>query len=344
MARILLFLVLAWPLAAFGGVYRWATVPYLAGCGVLALTQAGGIRDARSGDRWLDLSLVSLVAGAWLQLLPLPESVLARISPETLPVMDALQLVALETTLAGVSVEPRSTVWASGILTANVVLFLAVQALFLRGGVRWSIRIIAWLGIVFATLGLAQAASGSGAVYWWWEPLGEGAEPFGTFINRNHFATWVIMAAPACFGYAVARLHLSASDNPTRHWAARLVSVFDGRALFLLFAGILMTSALLTNLSRSGMLGLATAAVYVLIASSRKIDQRRRRWLGAYIAAAAIIVVAFADAGALIQRVEQTIAPGSGRIAIWRDTLPLIGDFWATGTGAGTYQTAMLVY
>ena len=335
MARILLFLVLAWPLAAFGGVYRWATVPYLAGCGVLALTQAGGIRDARSGDRWLDLSLVSLVAGAWLQLLPLPESVLARISPETLPVMDALQLVALETTLAGVSVEPRSTVWASGILTANVVLFLAVQALFLRGGVRWSIRIIAWLGIVFATLGLAQAASGSGAVYWWWEPLGEGAEPFGTFINRNHFATWVIMAAPACFGYAVARLHLSASDNPTRHWAARLVSVFDGRALFLLFAGILMTSALLTNLSRSGMLGLATAAVYVLIASSRKIDQRRRRWLGAYIAAAAIIVVAFADAGALIQRVEQTIAPGSGRIAIWRDTLPLIGDFWATGTGCG---------
>jgi O-antigen ligase len=29
---------------------------------------------------------------------------------------------------------------------------------------------------------------------------------------------------------------------------------------------------------------------------------------------------------------------------IWRDTIPLIRDFWLTGTGAGTYETAMLVY
>ena len=86
--------MLAWPLAAFGGVYRWATVPYLAACGLLALTQAGSIRHARSGSRWLDFSLVGLVAGAWLQLLPLPETILARISPEALPVMDAIRLVA----------------------------------------------------------------------------------------------------------------------------------------------------------------------------------------------------------------------------------------------------------
>ena len=343
-ARILLFLVLAWPLVAFGGVYRWATVPYLAGCGLLALAQAGGIGRARSGDRWLDLSLVGLVAGAWLQLLPLPESLLARISPQTLPVMDAVRLVARETTLTGVSVEPSSTVWASGILTANVLLFLAVRALLGGGGVRWSIRTIAWLGVMFSTLGLAQAASGSGAVYWWWEPFGEGAEPFGTFINRNHFATWVIMATPACVGYAVARLHLSAGDDPTHHWGSRLLSVFDGRALFLMFASILMTVALLISLSRSGMVGLATAAVFVLIASTRQIDRRRRRRLSAYAAVSALIVVVFADTGVLVQRFNQTVATGSGRLPIWRETLPLIGDFWATGTGAGTYQTAMLVY
>ena len=209
---------------------------------------------------------------------------------------------------------------------------------------RSSVRIIAWLGVTFATLGLAQATSGNGAVYWWWEPLGEGAEPFGTFINRNHFATWVIMATPACVGYAIARLHVSASDDPTHHWGSRLVSVFDGRALFLMFAGILMTVALLINLSRSGMIGLAAAAVFVLVASNRQIDRRRRRRLTAYVAISAIIVVAFADTGVLVQRFNQTVATGSGRLPIWRDTLPLIGDFWATGTGAGTYQIAMLVY
>ena len=336
--------MLAWPLAAFGGVYRWATVPYLAACGLLALTQAGSVRHAHSGSRWLDFSLVGLVAGAWLQLLPLPEAVLARVSPEALPVMDAIRLVARETTLTAISIEPGSTMWASGVLTATVLLFLAVLALFRRGGVRWSIRTIAWLGIVFATLGLAQAASGSGAVYWWWEPLGEGAEPFGTFINRNHFATWVIMATPVCVGYAITRLHVSASVDPTRHWFSRLISMFEGRALFLLFASILMTVALLINLSRSGMLGLAAAAAYVLMAGGRHVDRRRRRRLGAYVAVSAIIVVAFADTGALFRRFDETVASDTGRIAIWRETLPLIRDFWATGTGAGTYRTAMLVY
>ena len=337
-------MVLAWPLVAFGGVYRWAAVPYLAACGLLALAQAGGIRRTRTGDRWLDLSLAGLVAGVWLQLLPLPASVLTTISPETLTVIEAVRLAARDTTLRGVSIDPASTVWAGGLLTATVALFLSARALFQSGGVRSSVRTIAGLGIVFATLGLAQAASGTGAVYWWWEPLGEGTTPFGTFINRNHFATWVIMATPACFGYAIARLYVSATDDPTHHWAARLVSVFDGRALFLLLAGVLMTVALMVNLSRSGMLGLAAATVFVLMVGSRQLDRRRRRWLGAYVAASAVIVLVFADTDVLVDRFTQTGVTPGGRIAIWRETLPIIGDFWATGTGAGTYQTAMLVY
>ena len=343
-ARILLFVALAWPLMAFGGVYLWATVPYLVGCGLLALTQARSIRRARTEDRWLDLSLAGVVTGVWLQLLPLPNSVLTAISPETRTVIEAVRLVARDTTSASVSVEPMSTLWAAGVLTANVLLFLSARALFAEGGVRWSIRMVAWLGILLATLGLGQAASGSGAVYWWWEPFGEGADPFGTFINRNHFATWVIMATPACLGYVVARLHVSATADPTHHWASRLVAALDGRALFLLFAGILMTVALLVNLARSGMLGLTAALGFMLIMGSRHIDRRRRRWLGAYAAASAIIVMAFADTGALVDRFNQTIATGTGRIAIWRETLPIIRDFWVTGTGAGTYRTAMLVY
>jgi O-antigen ligase len=29
---------------------------------------------------------------------------------------------------------------------------------------------------------------------------------------------------------------------------------------------------------------------------------------------------------------------------IWRETIPIVRDFWLTGTGAGTYQTAMAIY
>lgn len=342
--RLLVFLVLAWPLAAFGGVYHWAMVPYLSGCGLLAIAQAGTIRGASSGNRWLDLSLLGAIAGTWLQLLPLPDSIVTAISPHTLEIREAVRLVPRVTGLASLSLQPGATGWASGLLSANVLVFLTACALFRRSSVRWSIRVIAWLGIVFATLGLAQAASGSGAVYWWWEPFGEGAEPFGTFINRNHFATWVIMATPACFGAAIARLSVSAGDNPTRHWTSRLVRLADGRALFLAFAGILMTVTLLMNLSRSGLLGLASAAVVFLMVGNRQLDRGRRRGLVAAAAAVAIVALLFADTEALVRRFSETVATDGGRLAIWRETLPIIKDFWATGTGAGTYQTAMLVY
>jgi O-antigen ligase len=32
------------------------------------------------------------------------------------------------------------------------------------------------------------------------------------------------------------------------------------------------------------------------------------------------------------------------RVTIWRETLPVIRDFWLTGAGVGTYETAMAVY
>ena len=32
------------------------------------------------------------------------------------------------------------------------------------------------------------------------------------------------------------------------------------------------------------------------------------------------------------------------RFTIWHDTLPVLRDFWLTGTGAGTYLTSMGVY
>ncbi len=34
----------------------------------------------------------------------------------------------------------------------------------------------------------------------------------------------------------------------------------------------------------------------------------------------------------------------ANRLTIWRETVPIVRDFWLTGTGAGTYQRAMFVY
>jgi O-antigen ligase len=72
---------------------------------------------------------------------------------------------------------------------------------------------------------------------------------------------------------------------------------------------------------------------------------RARIWLLAGFAAIAAIAAAYANTNAVSARVSETINLGlGGRSAIWRETWPMIKDFWLTGVGPGAYERAMIVY
>ena len=65
------------------------------------------------------------------------------------------------------------------------------------------------------------------------------------------------------------------------------------------------------------------------------------------VGAALLITLFFVDVDGWADRLQQGFGvdqEGFGRITIWRETLPMIGDFWLTGTGAGTYSDAMTQY
>jgi hypothetical protein len=53
-------------------------------------------------------------------------------------------------------------------------------------------------------IGIIQKALWSGKVYGFWEPINKGVTAFGPFINRNHFAGWMLMALPLAVGYFAA--------------------------------------------------------------------------------------------------------------------------------------------
>jgi O-antigen ligase len=74
-------------------------------------------------------------------------------------------------------------------------------------------------------------------------------------------------------------------------------------------------------------------------------DRRTHLWgiTGALVLGSGVF--AYVNMHALLWRVEETLAAGAGgRPQVWRETLPIVHDFWMTGTGLGAYQTAMLVY
>jgi hypothetical protein len=57
------------------------------------------------------------------------------------------------------------------------------------------------LGVLMSMTGIVQKALWSGKVYGFWEPVNKGVVAFGPFINRNHFAGWMLLALPVAVGY-----------------------------------------------------------------------------------------------------------------------------------------------
>ncbi|HEY3884151.1 MAG TPA: O-antigen ligase family protein [Vicinamibacterales bacterium] len=311
-------------------------------CAILAaLCRPWTVFDGNGAvDRWLAVGC----AVAFLQLMPLPAFVVNVLSPHDRGVWDRLSLAPAPSALP-LSIDLARSARAALLGAGLLVIFISARRIFAAGGVRRVTRAIAAIGIVVSAIALAQDASAHGLMYWRWHPLQEGAPPFGPFVNRNHFGTWAILAVPLVLGYLAA--HATAHHPAeTVSWRRRLHVVLDGRTISLLTSVTLMIVALAASLSRSGVFGLGVALLTGALLRRRREGRawRAGRWMIAAFALAAIAVVVRVDPAELVGRFAAAPISAAGRLVIWRDTLPVIRDFWLTGTGAGTYETAMLIY
>jgi O-antigen ligase/polysaccharide polymerase Wzy-like membrane protein len=297
------------------------------------------------GDRPALHVWLSAIAGVIvLQLVPLPPRIVDRLSPVDRRIWQSLSLVPVRGALP-LSVDLASTVWALGVVGGALVVFVIARQVFAGGGVRIAARGIASVGLVLAAVSLAQDATAHGLMYWRWKPLNEGAPPFGPFVNRNHFATWIVMAVPVCLGYLLA--HASAHKQRATQgadWHKSLLHLLDARSIWLASAICLMLVALVASLSRAGMAGLVSAIVLAAYLRGRRTGSPAATWVIAVFSVALIAAVIRVNPVAVVQRFGAVGVGAADRLAIWRATLPVVKDFWLTGSGAGTFETVILVY
>ena len=338
MPAVLVWVLLAGPLAAFGGAYGWSIPPLLGAAIVLAAVAP--LHFDRS-TRVLDAALAAIAAGMLVQLAPLPPAVIARLSPARARVAG---LFALSDSpgWAPLSVNPQATIYALAVVVSAILTFFACRTVLAHRGVRGVCRAIAWLGLWLGCAGMLQRAVSPARIYGFWSPRELGALPFGPFVNRNHAATWLVMGASACVGYLMARLYRPAADG------RRFVSVahsIDSRAVWLALAGTTMVVALGVSLSQSGALGLAASAAVLLTLGRSRFGRQGTAWILAVVMVAGVVLVTLGQFGALLNRVVETAVGGPpARFAIWRDTLTAVQAFWLAGSGAGTYAQAMVAY
>lgn len=342
---ILLGALIIWSVVAVGGVYVWAGLPLIIGSIPLLLLSRSRLRasaDARQLDGWLIASVVAVSA----QLLPLPPAALTAVSPHAEEVRSALYLGASQGgAWQPISIAPASTIYALGLVAAALAVFWAARRACTLGMTRPIVRLVAFTGLAASFLAIALHAGGDPTlIYGLFQPVDAGARPFGSFVNRNHFATWVLMACPLTAAYLMAGL---AARRPAPRLAENLVVIFEwlGTAsAWVGAAGLVMAIGLIVSTSRSGLFALSTALATSTWLVRRRITRETRRSSLVAILALAAIVAALVNIQPLLSRVDETIAVGAGgRPHIWQETLALAREFPATGTGLGSFQTAMLV-
>ena len=323
-------------------MYLWTGIVLAAG--TVALFAGVRPKAAPQGAlRVLDAALAALLGAVLLQAVPLPAALIRALSPARQRFVDATTLAARESAWVPLTLDTAATVHAFVSLFSIVATFWIARAIFARGGIRTFSSVIAWGAIVLGLAAVAQHASGTTLVYGVWTPRDASARPLGPFINRNHFGTWSIMAMCLCAGYLLWRGTGAPGPAALR---ARVARLLDGRRLVLQAAIVLLAAGIGLSASRSALVALACAAGYVALAAPAHSGQRRRRLPLAVLAASALVaVLGYGDGPRLLLRMEETRATGmANRVAIWRDSVPVIRDFPVAGVGAGAFGRSMRVY
>ena len=350
MQRALLILLFAASYLLLAGGVPWTLVPLLGIAALAALTSPATTFAFRQKTRPLDLALVALVAAVAVQMLPLPVGLVAMLSPHAGPITTAVHLTPLgaaPSSWTTISVNPGSTAVALGTVILGVLSFWIARSVFSAGGgTRLFCRAIAFLGALAAALAVIQKATAPRSVLFLVVPEARSASPFGAFVNRNHFAAWLLMVTAVVGGYCIARLHI----HPSRRgrWTESIGQIMSSGAIFTTIAALGMVGVLLLTLSRSALAGLGCAAVFGWWLGRPRLRLERTSVPGVLglLGAIILMVVLFVDVDGWASRLGQTFDAGTGftRLTIWRESMPIVRDFWLTGTGAGTYSDAMKVY
>jgi hypothetical protein len=333
-------------LVFFGGWYASAIAPIFAASLLIAVLYRREILHVSREFRPLDCALIAVAFAVGLQLVPLPPSIVGLISPHAARVRGTLRLDAgvLENQWIPLSVDPRATLDALAVLVSAVLTFWAARGIFSSGGLRTFCRVLALVGFLISLEALIQRALFPTLIYGFWPPYTPGAQPFGPFFNRNHFAAWVMMAAPLVVGYFAARVRtrtIGSADDGS------FVRVFGGASVPLMAAVGMMLVALAATFSRSALVGSVAAATTAYFLARDRVEAKRSA-LGPLVAATALagmFALTSIDVEGWAERFNSTFSDTTAsRVTIWRETLPMIEDFWIAGPGAGTYSMVMLLY
>ncbi len=329
----------------------------------LALGIGWCLKQALAGEsHWTHSAAqpILLLTVVWvaLQLIRLPSTMLAKLSPHVYQILPLWAPSAEGSTLGiwqTLSLDPGTTRSCLLLLISFAIVFtVAVQRIRRVEDVEWLLRIIALATVAMAAFGLVQFFAGNGKFFWIYE------DPFsstnlcvkGSFTCRNHFAHFIALGlGPVLWWLFHGTLSRNTGRVCGRRETWRSASEWLPLAFHLLVLAVCVLAVLL-SLSRGGFVALCTAAAVCLILLYRAGAVNRKVLLGSAAVAATLTAVAVgygyehvAKRLDDLQSLEELGLHGTGgRPGVWKAGLRAIADYPLTGTGLGTHGDVHRMY
>ncbi len=327
-------------------MYPWASRPAAAATLLLFLFARPKLF---TDSTWMvDVSALLLLGFGWLQCLPLPGALVSALTPASAAFHQTLNLTAFDPAAwRPLSLAPSASVEAMINVTAAVLFYWTSREASGHAGARILIRSLAVMGAVAVVFAVIQPALfPSGKIYGFWSPIYPEAHPVGPIISRNHFASWMLLAASMTAGYLLT--HARTYWVATRHSRTSVRILNDTRALWVATCVMLMVTGVVFSQSRAGLIGLSVAGLVGMVSSGRHLGRRARGGLlaASLLFGAAAWMIANPSEGVL-RRIESGASPADewgGRPAIWRATIDMAARYRLTGVGLGAYEGAMPAY
>jgi len=341
----LLYGLLVWPAVAGGAHQGWP----LAATQLLALLGLLGWILRMLADRRLEWRRTALdLPAALLIVLVLAQLALGNrplrawgLAP---PPADPAALVELPAPfLALGTVSPDQTAQSLGLfLTYASAYVLVVNLIRRRGELDRLVRTLLLVGGLLSFLGLIDYLSRE-AWLLGWRGNPSPSRLSGTFVNPDHWASWLGMLTCLGIGYLAAR---RGSDHHGPSLAGLINSRRQREAAirrYLPFVGIGLTSlALVFTLSRGAVASLLITLVALLVLLGRS---GRLRWSLALLAALAAITLACGVGIGLAPFLARLGGTDyGGRLIQWLTTLPMLTAFPTLGVGLGAYKDIYFHY
>lgn len=282
-----------------------------------------------------------LLAFTIIQLIPLPPWLLKILSPgtygiyrETFPPEGSLPWLTL-------SLYPYATfLEIVRFISYICVYFLAIQIVRDRKSIARITAFVIMAGTGIALLGIVQFIFWNGKLLWFRE-LTQGGNPFGPYVNRNHFAGLMEMIIPVAAGMLVYLLPSIRNSQGVKTAAADFFTHRKVNAAILAgAAAVIMSTALFLSLSRGGIIGLSLSMLFFgsMLALRSSTRKKGRTIIGLFLVI--LLTVGWFGWSRVIERFEKikhVDASSEYRINNWKDSVNIVAAFPVFGTGLGTY-------